>query len=106
MNYLYLALAITAEVLGSTALKLSQGFTRPLPSVVMALGFGAAFFFLAQSLRSIPLSVAYAIWAGVGTAATVLVGVLLFKESFDMTKLVGIVAILIGVVLLNLKGAH
>lgn len=106
MNYLFLALAITSEVLGSTSLKLSQGFTKLLPSVFVVLGFGAAFYFLSQALRSIPLSIAYAIWAGVGTALTVLIGVWFFKESFDVTKFIGVVAILIGVVLLNLKGAH
>ncbi len=106
MNYLFLALAIASEVVGSTSLKLSQGFTKLLPSALVVLGFGAAFYFLAQSLRTVPLSIAYAIWAGVGTAATVLIGVWLFKESFDLTKLVGLVAILVGVVLLNLRGAH
>jgi multidrug transporter EmrE-like cation transporter len=106
MNYLFLALAIASEVLGSTSLKLSQGFTRLLPSVFVVLGFGTAFFFLSQALRTIPLSVAYAVWAGVGTAATVLIGVWLFRESFDLMKFFGIVAILVGVVLLNLKGAH
>lgn len=106
MNYLFLALAILSEVAGSTSLKLSQGFTKLFPSVFVVLGFGAAFFFLSQALRGIPLSIAYAIWSGVGTAATVLIGVWLFRESFDVTKALGIVAILGGVVLLNLKGAH
>ncbi len=106
MHYLFLALAITSEIVGSTSLKLSQGFTKGFPSVLVVLGFAAAFFFLSQALRSIPLSIAYAVWSGVGTAATVLIGVWLFKESFDVTKLAGVVAILVGVVLLNLKGAH
>lgn len=106
MSYLFLALAIASELLGSTSLKLSQGFTRLIPSVFVVLGFGAAFYFLSQALRTIPLSISYAVWSGVGTAATVLIGVWLFKESFDMMKAAGIVAILVGVVLLNLKGAH
>lgn len=106
MNVLFLALAIASELLGSTSLKLSQGFTRLVPSVFVVLGFGAAFYFLSQALRTIPLSVSYAVWSGVGTAATVLIGVWLFKESFDLVKAAGIVAILVGVVLLNLKGAH
>lgn len=106
MSYLFLALAIASELLGSTSLKLSQGFTRLVPSVFVVLGFGAAFYFLSQALRTIPLSISYAVWSGVGTAATVLIGVWLFKESFDLIKAAGIVAILVGVVLLNLKGAH
>lgn len=106
MSYLFLALAIASELIGSTSLKLSQGFTRLVPSVFVVLGFGAAFYFLSQALRTIPLSISYAVWSGVGTAATVLIGVWLFKESFDMIKAAGIVAILVGVVLLNLKGTH
>ena len=106
MHYLFLALAVVAEILGSSALKPSEGFTKLWPSVLVVVGFVAVFLFVSQALRSIPLSVAYAIWAGAGTARTILVGVLLFKESFDMMKLAGVVAILFGVVLLNLRGGH
>ena len=104
MSFIYLALAITAELVGSTALKMSQGFTKVQPSILVVLGFGAAFYFLSQTLRTIPLSLAYAIWSGVGTAATILIGVFLFRESFDFIKALGIIAIILGVVLLNLKG--
>ena len=104
MSFIYLALAITAELVGSTALKMSQGFTKVQPSILVVLGFGTAFYFLSQTLRTIPLSLAYAIWSGVGTAATVLIGVFLFGESFDFIKALGIIAIILGVVLLNLKG--
>lgn len=103
MSFMYLALAIISELIGSTALKMSQGFTKPQPSIMVVVGFGAAFYFLSQALLTVPLSLAYGIWSGVGTAATVLIGVFLFRESFNFTKALGIGAIIFGVVLLNLK---
>ena len=71
MPYLYLAIAIVAEVIGTSALKAAEGFTRPLPSLVVIAGYGVAFYFLSLSLKAIPVGIAYAIWSGAGVALIV-----------------------------------
>jgi len=102
---LWLLLAIGSEVVATTSLKLSDGFTRPLPVVVVVLGYGVSFYALSISLRSFPLGVVYAVWSGVGTAAIVLIGLFVFSEVLDMLKLAGIGLIIVGVALLNGSGA-
>jgi Membrane transporters of cations and cationic drugs len=88
-------------------MKASAGFTKLIPSVFFALGMGASFYMLSQALTSIPLSIAYAIWSGTGTALTAFIAVLVWKEQLTIYSGIGIVLIIIGVVLLNLKGpAH
>ncbi|BAC92265.1 glr4324 [Gloeobacter violaceus PCC 7421] len=99
-----LAVAIASEVIGSSALKLSEGFSRPLPSLLVVLGYGAAFYLLGLTLKAMPLSVVYAIWSGVGTAATAFIGVVLFREVLDAPRLIGIALIIVGVLVLNLSG--
>ncbi|MFE8699572.1 DMT family transporter [Cytobacillus sp. FJAT-54145] len=101
--YLFLAIAIVAELFGTSMLKASNGFTKLLPSLGVIGGFGIAFFSLSLSLKVIPLSIAYAIWSGIGTAATAVIGVLIWKEKISGTSVAGIILIIIGVVLLNLK---
>lgn len=103
--WLMLAVAIAVEVVGSTALKASEGFTRPLPSLVMAAAYVTTFFLLAQILRSLPLGLTYALWAGVGTALTAVVGWLYFRDPFNWTAAGGIALVVAGVALLNLSGA-
>jgi len=98
---LWLALAIGSEIIATVSLKLSNGFTRPLPSVVVVLGYAMSFYALSISLRTIPLGVVYAIWSGVGTAAIVVIGLFLFRETLDLVKVVGIGLIITGVVMLN-----
>jgi multidrug transporter EmrE-like cation transporter len=98
---LLLLAAIVSEVIATTSLKLSSGFSRPLPSILVVLGYGAAFYLMSLSLKYIPLGTAYAIWSGVGTAATVAIGALLWKESLDPARLLGIALIIAGVVVLN-----
>jgi small multidrug resistance pump len=98
---LLLLAAIASEVVATTSLKLSNGFSRPLPSLIVVVGYGLSFYLMSLSLRSIPLGTAYAIWSGLGTAATVAIGVLLWKESLDPARIIGIALILIGVVVLN-----
>jgi multidrug transporter EmrE-like cation transporter len=98
---LVLFLAIASEVIGSTSLKISGGFSRPLPSIVVVIGYGAAFYLLSIALKTIPLGTAYAIWSGVGTVGTVIVGVLLWRESFDLPRFAGVALIVVGVVVLN-----
>jgi len=102
---LWLALAIGSEIIATVSLKLSNGFTKPIPSVVVVLGYAMSFYALSISLRTIPLGVVYAIWSGVGTAAIVVIGLFLFRETLDLVKVVGICLIITGVVMLNGVGA-
>ncbi|MCS7067691.1 MAG: multidrug efflux SMR transporter [Meiothermus sp.] len=97
-----LLLAIISEVIGSTALKASQGFTRLLPSVVVVLGYGLAFYFLSLTLKTLPLNTAYAVWSGLGTALIAVLGWLMLKEPMNSAIALGIALIIVGVVILNL----
>lgn len=97
----WLALAIGSEVIATTALKLSDGFTRLGWVAVVVVGYGISFYAMSVTLRSIPLGVVYAVWSGVGTAAIVLIGYVLFREVLDVVKLAGIGLIVIGVAMLN-----
>ena len=99
--YAALALAITAEIIATSALKMSNGFSRLIPSIVVVVGYGATFFFLSLTLRSIPIGVAYAIWSGVGIAVITLIGSLFFKQSLDLAAVLGIGLIITGVLILN-----
>lgn len=104
-GYILLALAIVSEIVSTSMLKASLGFTKWLPSVCFVIGMGGSFYFLSQALVQVPLSVAYAIWSGVGTALTALVAIVLWKEHFDIYTFAGIGLIIAGVVILNLKSA-
>ncbi|MFF6910416.1 DMT family transporter [Streptomyces sp. NPDC012389] len=108
MGYAYglLAAAIAAEVAGTTAMKYSEGFTRLWPSLGTAVGYLIAFTLLAQTLKTLSVGTAYAIWAGVGTAAVALIGILFLGESSSLVKIAGVALIVAGVVVLNLGGAH
>lgn len=99
--FLLLALAILAEVMGTTALKFSDGFTRWVPSLTVVLCYAAAFYLLGLALRHVPVGVAYAIWAGGGIVLITLVGVIWLRQSLDLAGLVGIGLILAGVVVLQ-----
>lgn len=99
--WLYLALAIVAEVTATSFLKATAGFTRPLPSLVVIAGYAAAFYFLAQTLRVIPVGVAYAIWAGLGVALIAVIGFVFLGQRLDAPALAGIALIIAGVVMLN-----
>lgn len=105
--YLFLAIAIMTEIFATSMLKASEGFTKLYPSIATILGFGVAFYSLSLSLQQIPLGVAYAIWSGVGTAVTAVIGIVIWKETASITTVLGILLIIAGVVILNLKGpAH
>ncbi|WEO98150.1 multidrug efflux SMR transporter [Streptomyces sp. FXJ1.172] len=105
MGYLLLVGAIAAEVAATTAMKFSAGFSRPGPSLVTALGYVVSFALLAQTLKTVQIGTAYAIWSGVGTATIAVLGLLLFGEGLNATKVAGILLIIGGVVVLNLGGA-
>lgn len=102
MPYVFLALAIVFEVAGTSLLKLSDGFTRLWPSVGVAVGYGMAFWMLSLTLRTVPVGVAYAIWAGLGTALIAIIGAFFFGEQLGMVEVIGIALIVAGVVALNI----
>jgi len=102
MHYLYLTLAIVLEVLATTLLGKSEGFTKWLFAVGSLLSYGVCFYFLSLALKNIPLGVAYAIWSGVGIVLTAIVSVLVFKSKIDLPFVLGAVLIIAGVVVINL----
>jgi len=102
MQYLYLFAAIVAEVIGTTFLKESDGFTRPLPSIVTAIGYAAAFYFLSLTLRSIPTGMVYAIWSGVGIVLITAVAWIFQGQKLDAPALAGMALIVAGVAVMNL----
>ena len=101
-----LALAIAIEVAASALLPKAQGFTDPVWSAAVLVGYGVAIWLLTLVVRTMPVSVAYAIWAGAGTALVAVIGYLFLEESFDWIKAVSLAMIVLGVVGLNLTGAH
>ena len=101
MNWLYLAVAIVLEVIATSALKASDGFTRLLPSLLVVVGYAAAFYTLSLTLRTMPVGVVYAVWSGVGVVLITLVGWLWFKQELDVPAFIGIALISSGVVVLN-----
>ncbi len=106
MGYVLLAGAIAAEVGATTAMKYSDGFSKLLPSLLTVLGYALAFALLAQTLKTVSVGTAYAIWAGAGTAVIAAIGVTFLGEGMSPAKAAGIVLIIAGVVVLNLGGAH
>jgi len=102
MHYLQLAIAIVAEVIGTTALKASDGFSRPLPSLLVVLGYGLAFYFMSLVIRTLPVGVTYAIWSGMGIVLITLVGVVMFRQVPGGPALIGMALIIAGVAVMNL----
>ncbi|WP_183333819.1 DMT family transporter [Halomonas campaniensis] len=102
MPFVYLALAIVAEVVGTTALKATDGFTRLWPSVLVAVSYLLAFYLLSLVLRSIPVGIAYAIWAGLGIVLVAAVGVVVYGQRPDLPALLGMAMIIGGVVVIQL----
>ncbi|MFD1633957.1 DMT family transporter [Haloplanus ruber] len=99
--YVMLGMAILAEVIGTTALKLSQGFSRPLPSLGVLVGYGTAFYCLSFALEDLPVGVVYGTWAAIGIIAIAAIGVVAFGESVDVAGIVGLGLIVVGVYCLN-----
>jgi small multidrug resistance pump len=100
-NWLFLFVAIVSEVIATSALKSSEGFSRFWPSVVVVVGYGIAFYCLALTLKVIPMGVVYAIWSGIGIVLITLVGWFLFDQKLDLPALLGIGLIAAGVVVMN-----
>ncbi len=104
-HWFFLAGAIVLELMGTTSMKLSEGFTKLVPSVLLFVFYAASFAALTLALKKIELSIAYAVWSGAGTALIAAIGILYFHEGATALKLISILLIIIGVVGLNLSGA-
>jgi small multidrug resistance pump len=104
--YVLLALAIAVEVVGTSLLKATEGFTKLWPTVGVLVAYALAFVFMAQSVKVVPVGVAYAMWSGLGTAAIVAIGAVFLGEPLSVTKVVGVGLVIAGVVVLNLGGTH
>lgn len=106
MSWVYLTVAILFEIVGTSAMKMSDGMSRLWPAVVVVLCYSAAFTLLAQALRTIEVGIAYAIWSAAGTAAIAAIGVLVFGESLSLMKVAGIALIVAGVISLHVANGH
>ena len=102
MSWVYLLLAIVAEVIATSALKQSDSFARLGPSLIVVLGYGAAFYLLSLTFRTMPVGVVYAIWSGVGIVLISLVGWIAFRQQLDAAAVVGIALIVAGVAVINI----
>ena len=102
MTYLYLALAIIAEVVATTFLKLSDGFSKPLPSAVTVIGYAIALYFLSLTLRNLPTGLVYAVWSGVGVVLIATIAWVFQSQRLDAAALCGMGLIVSGVVVINL----
>lgn len=102
--YVLLSISILMEVVATSSLRASESFTRLVPSVVVVVGYGTAFYVMSHALRSLPLGFSYAVWSGVGTALTAMIGWFYFRDAFHWSGLVGIGLIIAGVVVLNVGG--
>lgn len=108
-SFLFLGIAIVFETLGTSLLKLSEQFTKPLPTVATALSYIVTFYFLSLALKTIPVGVAYGIWGGLGIVLVTVIGALFFKQTPDVPAVIGLLLIVAGVVIINLfskMGVH
>ncbi len=101
MAYIYLAIAIVTEVAATSALKASEEFTKLIPSLIVIVGYGVAFYLLTLVLRTIPVGITYAVWAGLGIVLVALVGAILYKQIPDIPAVIGMGLIVAGVVIIN-----
>lgn len=102
MQFVYLAIAIVAEVVGTSAVKASNGFTVWQPSLIIAVGYGLSFYFLSLALRTIPVGIAYAIWSGVGIVLISVTAWVVYRQALDTAAVVGIAMIIAGVCVIQL----
>ncbi len=100
--YVYLVLAIIAETVATSSLKAAEQFTRPLPSLMVVVGYGTSFYLLTQVLRRLPLGLTYALWSGLGIVLVTLAGMILYREKPDLPALIGLALIIAGIVVVNL----
>ena len=101
-HWLALAIAICGEVIATSALKASSEFTRLIPSIVVVIGYGTAFYFMAISMRVLPVGIMYAIWSGMGIVLVSVIGWLVYKQTLDLPSMIGMGLIITGVIVINL----
>jgi len=101
MKWIYLSVAIIAEVIATSALKESQGFTKTIPSLITILGYGVAFYFLSLTLKTLPIAISYAVWSGVGISLLLIIGYLRYGQSISFGSIIGILFIIMGIILIN-----
>ena len=94
--------AVLTEVTATTSLKFSEGFTKLVPSVVVVVGYGLSFYLLSMTLKVMPIGIAYALWSGIGITLTVIAGKIIWNESLDWARILGIVLIIAGILVINL----
>ena len=104
MHYLYLFISIATEIIGTSFLETSEGFTKLWPTLGTLLSFGICFYFLSLTIKFLPLNITYATWAGLGLVLTTIISVIIFKENVNLISIISIGLIVIGVVLLNVFG--
>ena len=102
MTYLYLALAILAEVIATSALKASEQFTKIVPSIVVLVGYGLSFYLLTLVLRTMPIGITYAVWSGVGIISIAAIGAIFYKQIPDLPAIIGMGLIISGVIVIHL----
>ena len=106
MQWLYLSIAILAEVIATSSLKAAEGFTRLIPSLIVVFGYGTAFYFLSLTLRTMQVGTAYAIWSGVGTVIISIVAWLFYNQKLDAPSILGMALIISGVVIIKFLSPH
>ena len=104
--WVLLLFAITSEVIGTSCLKLSEGFSKPIPTLVVLVAYATSMLLLSRVVQTIPLGITYALWSGIGIIAIVLVGLFAYKQVPSPGQLVGIATITSGVIIVNLTGKH
>tara|TARA_Y100001970_G_C13972236_1_gene718809 strand:- start:157 stop:483 length:327 start_codon:yes stop_codon:yes gene_type:complete len=101
MKWIHLSIAIIAEVIATSALKESQGFTKTIPSLISIFGYGIAFYFLSLTLKTLPIAISYAVWSGVGISLLLIIGYLRYGQSISFGSIIGILFIITGIILIN-----
>ena len=94
--------AVLSEVIATSSLKFSEGFTKPVPGIIVVLGYGTSFYLLSLSLKVMPIGTAYALWSGIGIVLTVIAGIVIWRESMDWARGLGILLIMLGIIIINL----
>jgi multidrug transporter EmrE-like cation transporter len=102
MGALFLGIAIIGEVIATSFLRASQGFTQPLPTSIVVIGYGVTFYFFSLALQTIPVGIAYAIWSGVGIVLVSIIAFIVYRQALDTPALIGMGMILAGVLVINL----
>lgn len=106
MSWLFLFLGVAAEAMSHVALKATDGFTNPIPSALVLLGHLAAFMFLGQAMKGMPIGIVHALWAGLAVITVTLLSTVIYRQHLDLTTWLGMVFVAIGVVVINLSQGH